>query len=106
MSTVDATADQPAIAQVSPGMEVQDAAGVAVGKVGAVQQPDTDVRPELPAGPAELYMSTGYLLVDRGEQFENDVYVSGAQVDHVTGTGDGALVTLNVSWTEVERAVD
>jgi hypothetical protein len=51
-------------------------------------------------------MATGYLLVDRGEQFENDVYVSGEQVDHVTGTGDGALVTLNVSWAELDRAVD
>jgi len=103
MPTID---DSPAIAQVSPGMEVQDATGVRVGMVDAVQQPDTDVRPQLPAGPAELYMSTGYLLIDRGEQFENDVYVSGEQVDHVTGTGDGALVTLNVSWAELDRAVD
>jgi hypothetical protein len=106
MPTADTTDDQPAIAQVSPGMEVHDATGVPIGTVGAVQQPDTDVRPELPAGPAERYMATGYLLVDRGEQFENDVSVSGDQVDHVTGTGDGALVTLNVSWTELDRAVD
>jgi len=102
----DATDDPPAIAQVSPGMEVQDATGVPVGLVGAVQQPATDVRPELPAGPAELYMATGYLLIDRGEQFENDVYVSGEQVDHISGTGDGTLVTLNVSWDELDRAVD
>jgi hypothetical protein len=102
----DVTEEPPVIAQVSPGMEVHDATGVPVGMVAAVQQPDTDVRPELPAGPAELYMATGYLLIDRGEQFENDVYVSGEQVDHVTGTGDGALVVLNVSWTELDRAVD
>ncbi|GAA1852790.1 hypothetical protein [Asanoa iriomotensis] len=103
MRTAD---DTPAIAEVSPGMEVRDATGVPIGAVGAVQQPDTEVRPELPAGPAELYMATGYLLVDGGEQFENDVYVSGEQIDHVTGTGDGALVVLNVSWTELDRAVD
>ncbi|MEV4538643.1 hypothetical protein AB0J82_33175 [Asanoa sp. NPDC049518] len=106
MSTIEETDDPPAIAQVTPGMEVHDAAGVPVGMVDAVQQPDTEVRPQLPAGPAELYMATGYLLIDRGEQFENDVYVSGAQVDHVSGTGDGALVTLNVSWAELDRAVD
>ncbi|GIF76081.1 hypothetical protein [Asanoa siamensis] len=100
------TEEPPAIAQVSPGMEVRDATGVAVGVVGAVQQPGTDIRPELPAGPAELHMATGYLLIDRGEQFENDVYVSGEQIDHVAGTGDGALVTLNASWTELDRAVD
>jgi hypothetical protein len=102
----DAIEDLPVIAQISPGMEVHDATGVPVGTVGAVQQPDTDVRPELPAGPAELFMATGYLLVDRGEQFENDVYVSGEQIDHVTGTGDGALVVLNASWTELDRAID
>ena len=100
------TAVPPPIAEVTPGMEVRDATGVPVGKVSAVQPPDTEVRPELPAGPAELYMATGYLLVDRGEQFENDVYVGGEQVDHVNGTGDGALVTLNVTWTELDRAVD
>lgn len=106
MSTADATDDTPAIALVSPGMEVHDATGVPVGMVSAVQQPDTEVRPELPAGPAELFMATGYLLIDRGEQFENDVYVNGDQVDHVSGTGNGALVTLNVSWAELDRAVD
>ncbi|GIF53066.1 hypothetical protein DFJ67_7327 [Asanoa ferruginea] len=102
----EVTTDPPAIAQVTPGMEVQDATGVPVGLVGAVQQPDTEVRPELPAGPAEFFMANGYLLVDRGEQFENNVYVSGDQVDHISGTGDGTLVTLNVSWDELDRAVD
>jgi hypothetical protein len=106
MPTADVTDEPPPIVQVSPGMEVRDAGGVPVGMVGAVQQPDTDVRPELPAGPAELFMATGYLLVDRGEQFENNVYVRGDQVDHVTGTGNGALVTLNVAWEELDRAVD
>ena len=90
------------ITRVNVGMTVVDADGVEVGRVGAVQPPGTEVRPFLPAGPAERAMAAGYVLVDAGERFDNDVYVEG---DHVSRV-DGDRVTLSVGWTALERAVD
>jgi len=101
--------DRPAplpIERVTAGMTVLDAAGVELGRVAAVQPPDTDIRPDLPAGPAEFYMDTGYFLIDGGEPLTNDVYVGGHQIRRVAGRGDGAVVTLTVTYDELDRSLD
>src|SRR3712207_1696267 len=83
------------LAQVRDGMTVVDVAGEQVGTVTAVQTPGTDVRPELRAGEAESFMSTGYLRVDTSGVLSADAYVAGEQIADVV-EADGGVVNLRV----------
>jgi hypothetical protein len=101
------TEPQP-IAQVNVGMTVVDVDGERVGVVAAVQQPGTDVRPDLAAGDAENLMGTGYAQVDGTGFRDTDVYVGGHQVAGVTEAADvdgGGVVTLSVPAAELHRVL-
>ncbi len=91
------------LAQVNDGMIVVDAAGEEVGTVTAVQTSGTTVRPDLEAGRAENYMSTGYLRIDASGALASDAYAAGFQVADVA-EGDGGVVTLRVTKGELARA--
>jgi hypothetical protein len=92
-----------AITQVRVGMVVVDVAGDDVGTVSAVQQPDTDVRPDLAAGEAENLMGLGYLRVDGTGALATDVYVGGHQVADVSDAAGGGRVTLTVLRDHLHR---
>ncbi len=91
------------IAQVNTGMTVVDTQGKQIGTVSAVQMPDTDVRPDAPAGTAEHLMSTGYLRVAGTGLLASDSYVAGDQVAEVA-EADGGVVTLAVHGDALYRA--
>ncbi len=96
------TEPQP-IAQVNTGMIVVDTEGQQIGTVSAVQMPDTDVRPDAPAGMAEHLMSTGYLRVAGTGLLASDSYVAGDQLGGVS-EGDGGVVSLSVNSEALYRA--
>jgi hypothetical protein len=91
------------LAQVNDGMTVVDAAGEQVGTVTAVQTAGTDVRPDLTAGEAESFMSTGYLRVDTSGVLSADAYVAGHQIADVVDA-DGGVVNLRVGKEDLSRA--
>ncbi|WP_250000870.1 hypothetical protein [Actinoplanes sp. M2I2] len=90
------------IARVNVGMTVADSAGEEVGKVTAVQMPDTDVRPDVAVGVAERLMAAGYLRIDGTGFLSNDVYAGGDQIAESV-EGEPATVTLNVPRSELFR---
>ncbi len=91
------------IAQVNTGMTVIDTQGKQIGTVSAVQMPDTDVRPDAPAGMAEHLMATGYLRVSGTGLLASDSYVAGDQLAEVSEV-DGGVVTLTVDHDALYRA--
>jgi hypothetical protein len=94
------------IVRVNVGMTVVDAEGEEVGTVAAVQQPGTDVRPDLPAGDAENLMGTGYAEVNGSGHRDTDVYVGGHQIAGVTdepAVDGGGVVALSVAAARLHR---
>ncbi|MEV4277909.1 hypothetical protein [Actinoplanes xinjiangensis] len=91
------------VARVDVGMVVVDSAGDDAGRVSAVQQPGTDVRPDTAAGIAEMLMSAGYLRVDGTGALSNDTYASGDQIADVIDDEPG-IVRLSVPRDELPRA--
>ncbi|AGZ43945.1 hypothetical protein [Actinoplanes friuliensis] len=91
------------LTHVNVGMTVVDVDGAEAGAVTAVQQPGTDVRPDLAAGIAERLMGSGYLRVDGTGLLSNDVYASG---DQISGTVEGrpGVVNLRVTRDELYRS--
>ena len=96
MSTYQVTS----LGRVHDGMAVVDATGEPVGTVTAVQEPGTEVRPDLPAPAAESFMSTGYLRVDTSGVLSADAYVAGSQV----AAADDEVVSLRVGRDSLVRA--
>lgn len=92
------------IAQVDTGMTVTDSDGEDVGKVTAVQQPGTDVHPDLPAGLAERLMASGYVRIDGTGLLAHDTYAAGDHVAAVTEGADPGVVTLTVPREELFRS--
>lgn len=91
-------------ATVTAGMTVVDTNGEPAGTVTAVQQPGTDVRPDLAAGLAEELMVTGYVRIDGTGALSNDTYAGNEQIGDVA-PGDPGVVTLNTTRGELYRAL-
>ena len=94
-------AEPSPFAAVHVGMTVVDRNGDKAGTVAAVQQPGTDVRPDIPVGIAEELMAVGYVRIDGTGELSNDTYAGG---DQIHGSNEGA-VTLRVGRDELHRAV-
>jgi hypothetical protein len=92
------------IAAVQAGMVVVDANGDSAGTVVAVQQPGTDVRPDVVAGLAEQLMAAGYFRIEGSGALSNDTYAGADQIKGST-PGDPGTVTLSVSWQELFRSL-
>jgi hypothetical protein len=92
-----------AIAKVSTGMTVVDAAGEQVGTVTAVEMPGTRVRPDLPDEQAGPLMSEGYLRAGGTGLLASAWYADGSQIADVTTTEDG-VVTLTVGRADLRSA--
>jgi len=89
--------------RIPVGMRVVDVAGEDAGTVTAVQEAGTRVRPDLPAGIAEMLMGTGYLRINGSGALSNDTYADESHVADVT-PGDPGTVTLNVPRSKLFRS--
>jgi hypothetical protein len=90
-------------ARIAVGMTVVDAAGEEAGTVTAVQHGGTQVRPDLPAGIAELLMGTGYFRINGSGALSNDTYADESHVAAVR-PGDPGTVTLSVALGALYRS--
>ena len=89
--------------EIPVGMRVVDAAGEDAGTITAVQEGGTQVRPDLPAGIAEMLMGTGYLRINGSGALSNDTYADESHIAAVT-SGDPGTVTLRVNRGELYRS--
>lgn len=89
--------------RIPVGMRVVDVAGEDAGTVTAVQEAGTRVRPDLPAGIAEMLMGTGYLRINGSGALSNDTYADESHVADVT-PGDPGTVTLSVPRSKLFRS--
>jgi len=89
--------------EIPVGMRVVDAAGEEAGVVTAVQHGGTQVRPDLPAGIAEMLMARGYVRINGSGALSNDTYADESHIAAVT-PGEPGLVTLRVGRKDLYRA--
>jgi len=89
--------------EIPMGTRVVDAAGEEAGTVTAVQHGGTDVRPDLPAGIAEMLMARGYVRINGSGALSNDTYADESHIAAVT-PGETGTVTLSVSRADLYRA--
>lgn len=89
--------------EIPVGMRVVDAAGAEAGTVTAVQEGGTQVRPDLPAGIAEMLMARGYVRINGSGALSNDTYADDSHIAAVT-PGEPGTVTLSVSRADLYRS--